>query len=173
MEFPEFSPDYCPDCGGELGSKHRDGKERLYCGSCDRIIWLNPDIAAGFIVRKDDEVLLQQRKISPHAGKWSIPAGFLELDEKPAEGGKRELEEETGLKATGETEFIDHVLLTHPDGRRVLVAVYYVELKDTEGEIEMDRDEVEKLEFWSFDEVVDRKEELDYDVYLDLIEQIR
>ncbi|QGA80411.1 NUDIX hydrolase [Candidatus Nanohalobium constans] len=173
MEMPEFSPDYCPDCGNRLDSKFIDGRERLFCEECDDVVWLNPDVAAGFIVRKEDKVLLQKRKIEPHSGKWSIPAGYLELDEKPLEGAKRELREETGLKVTGNTQFVDHVSLKHPDGRRVVVAVYLVGFEGVEGELNREEEEVEKLELWKYEKIQENKADLDYEVYLNLIEKIR
>jgi ADP-ribose pyrophosphatase YjhB (NUDIX family) len=173
MTLPEYSPDYCPDCGMELGEKLRDGKKRLYCSNCDQVVWLNPDIAAGFIVQKDDEFLLQKRKIEPHAGDWSITAGYLEIDESPIEAAERELEEEAGLKVTGETSFLGHVQLRHPDQSRVIVAVFHVDFEDVEGELRPEEEEVEKLEFWSLEKIIENREKLDYTDYLDLIEEVR
>jgi len=46
------------------------------------------------------KVLLIKRKKDPFAGKFAIPGGFLDMDEKPEAGAQRELEEETGLKIT-------------------------------------------------------------------------
>ncbi|MFB6100724.1 MAG: NUDIX domain-containing protein [Candidatus Nanohalobium sp.] len=173
MDFPEYSPDHCPDCGEELLSEHRDGRGRLYCRNCGQIVWLNPDIAAGFIVQKEDEFLFQKRKIDPHSGKWSIPAGYLEIDEAPIEAAERELEEETGLEVTGETSFVGHVQLRHPDERRVIVAVFHVDFEDVEGELSPEEEEVEKLEFWKFEEILSRRDELDYTDYLELIGELR
>lgn len=44
------------------------------------------------------KILLIKRKSDPFKGSWALPGGFLEMDEAPEEGVKRELEEETGLK---------------------------------------------------------------------------
>ena len=38
--------------------------------------------------------------IEPGKGKWDIPGGFLEADEHPEAGARRELREETGLTIT-------------------------------------------------------------------------
>ena len=45
------------------------------------------------------KVLLVQRKYDPFKGSWARPGGFLEDEEPLEEGAKRELEEETGLRA--------------------------------------------------------------------------
>lgn len=44
-------------------------------------------------------VLLIERKHEPFAGRWAIPGGFLEMNEEPDAGARRELTEETGLEA--------------------------------------------------------------------------
>jgi 8-oxo-dGTP diphosphatase len=41
--------------------------------------------------------LLIRRKKDPFADRLAIPGGFLEMDEEPAGGARRELKEETGL----------------------------------------------------------------------------
>lgn len=47
------------------------------------------------------EILLIRRKKDPFAGRWAIPGGFLEPDERIREGALRELREETGLEVGG------------------------------------------------------------------------
>lgn len=44
------------------------------------------------------EVLLIKRKKEPYKDFWALPGGFLEIEETPIEGAKRELLEETSLK---------------------------------------------------------------------------
>lgn len=46
-------------------------------------------------------VLLVRRKHEPFAGKWSLPGGYLDIDEPIEEGARRELREETGLDFQG------------------------------------------------------------------------
>jgi ADP-ribose pyrophosphatase YjhB (NUDIX family) len=43
-------------------------------------------------------VLLCKRNIEPRRGKWTLPAGFMELGETTAEGAARETDEEAGAQ---------------------------------------------------------------------------
>ncbi len=45
-----------------------------------------------------DKVLLCKRNIEPRFGKWTLPAGFMELNETVAEGAARETMEEAGAQ---------------------------------------------------------------------------
>jgi ADP-ribose pyrophosphatase YjhB (NUDIX family) len=46
----------------------------------------------------EGKVLLCKRNIEPRFGKWTLPAGFLEVGETLAEGAARETEEEAGAQ---------------------------------------------------------------------------
>ena len=43
-----------------------------------------------------EQVLLCKRNIEPRRGKWTLPAGFMELGETSSEGAARETDEEAG-----------------------------------------------------------------------------
>ena len=45
-----------------------------------------------------EQVLLCKRNIEPRFGKWTLPAGFMELQETTAEGAARETDEEAGAQ---------------------------------------------------------------------------
>lgn len=44
-------------------------------------------------------VLIVERGRDPHKGKWSLPGGRIEAGETPLDAARRELTEETGLRA--------------------------------------------------------------------------
>ena len=45
-----------------------------------------------------DQVLLCKRNIEPRWGKWTLPAGFMELSETTSQGAARETDEEAGAQ---------------------------------------------------------------------------
>jgi len=71
-----------------------EDRERAVCNQCGFIAYENPKIVAGSVVRSDGRILLCRRAINPRKGFWTIPAGYLELNESPAEAACREAQEE-------------------------------------------------------------------------------
>jgi ADP-ribose pyrophosphatase YjhB (NUDIX family) len=75
-----------------------EGRERAHCPGCGRMIYENAKPCAGAIVLDDEgRILLGKRAIEPFFGLWDIPGGFLEAEEHPEVGARREVREETGL----------------------------------------------------------------------------
>jgi ADP-ribose pyrophosphatase YjhB (NUDIX family) len=58
----------------------------------------NPLNVVGTVPAWGDKVLLCKRNIEPRWGKWTLPAGFMELNETVAEGAARETVEESGAE---------------------------------------------------------------------------
>jgi ADP-ribose pyrophosphatase YjhB (NUDIX family) len=68
------------------------------CLSCDWVFFPDPKVAAGVVVQQDNKVLLVRRIYNPRKGYWTLPVGFVDAGEDPAEAAERECLEETGLK---------------------------------------------------------------------------
>jgi ADP-ribose pyrophosphatase YjhB (NUDIX family) len=75
-----------------------DTKERAVCPACHTVHYENPLTVVGTVPYWGDLVLLCKRNIEPRLGKWTLPAGFMELDETVAEGAARETLEEAGAQ---------------------------------------------------------------------------
>lgn len=75
-----------------------DNHERLVCPDCGFIQYENPKLVVGAVCIWDDRVLLCRRAIAPRIGTWTIPAGFMEMNETSAEGATREVFEESGAR---------------------------------------------------------------------------
>lgn len=71
-----------------------DDRERLTCVDCGYIAYQNPKMIVGAVCLWEGRYLLCRRAIEPRLGAWTIPAGYLELNEATAEGARRETWEE-------------------------------------------------------------------------------
>ena len=121
------SKQYCIGCGGVLGLSHVEGRKRLKCTACGKVIYQNPVPATCVVVVDDqDRLLLVKRNVEPKAGMWCLPGGFMELSETPEEGAVRELEEEAGIKGKIQ-KLLGVTTNPNPDYGTVLLVGYLVE----------------------------------------------
>ena len=95
---------YCKDCGTAVVYRvpdDGDTKLRAVCPACHAVHYENPLNVVGTVPHwgaTGDRVLLCKRNIEPRFGKWTLPAGFMELGESTAEGAARETVEEAGAQ---------------------------------------------------------------------------
>ncbi len=92
---------HCRSCGqGVVYRLPDDGdtRERAVCPACNTIHYENPLNVVGTVPWLGDKVLLCKRAIEPRYGKWTLPAGFMELGETTAQGAARETDEEAGAQ---------------------------------------------------------------------------
>ena len=92
---------HCRQCGSAVENRipdDGDTKLRAVCPACHTIHYINPLNVVGTIPLWGDKVLLCKRNIEPRKGKWTLPAGFMELGETTAEGAARETVEEAGAQ---------------------------------------------------------------------------
>lgn len=88
---------FCSRCGHEMITKQVSDKLRRACPDCGFIHFTDPKVGVGVVVMQDNQILLIRRTMAPEIGKWSIPAGYLDYGEDPAETAVRETYEETNL----------------------------------------------------------------------------
>ena len=79
-----------------------------------------PVTGASVAVFKDGAVLLVQRGRDPYKGFWTLPGGSQELGETLEQAARRELLEETGLRA----------------GKLELAEIFEPMLRDADGKVE-------------------------------------
>lgn len=95
---------HCRVCGNAVVYRlpdDGDTRQRAVCPSCQTVHYDNPLNVVGTVpVWGDDgsQVLLCKRNIEPRRGKWTLPAGFMELGETTAQGAARETVEEAGAQ---------------------------------------------------------------------------
>ena len=117
---------HCRHCGTAVQLRlpdDGDTKERAVCPACGLVHYDNPLNVVGTVPVWGDageQVLLCKRNIEPRKGKWTLPAGFMELGESTSEGAARETTEEAGAQ------FVMEDLLTVMSVPRVgQVHLYY------------------------------------------------
>lgn len=91
---------YCSQCGGEvsLSVPEGDSLPRYICVKCHTIHYQNPKVIVGCIPEWENKILLCRRAITPHRGKWTLPAGFMENNETLVQGAARETMEEANAR---------------------------------------------------------------------------
>lgn len=93
---------HCRECGAAVVYRlpdDGDTKPRAICTVCQTVHYENPLNVVGTVPvwgEQGEYVLLCKRNIEPRWGKWTLPAGFMEMGETMAEGAARETREEAG-----------------------------------------------------------------------------
>ncbi|MEK9726504.1 MAG: NUDIX hydrolase [Candidatus Margulisiibacteriota bacterium] len=96
----------CSNCTQFIVKKIPEGDthERDVCTKCNQIFYQNPKIVTGLIPLYKDKILLCKRNIEPRKNFWTVPSGFMEMNETLKEAALREANEEAGIHAK-----IDHL----------------------------------------------------------------
>ena len=92
---------HCKSCGSAVTYRlpdDGDTRERAICTACHTVHYENPLNVVGTLPIWEDKILLCKRNIEPRYGKWTLPAGFIELGETVAQGAARETDEEAGAQ---------------------------------------------------------------------------
>lgn len=140
---------YCPRCATLLTEEVRFGKNRPVCPACGWIHFVDPKVAAAVLVEQDGRVLLARRVNEPFRGLWTLPAGFINGGEDPAEAAARECLEETGLSVRA-TRVLDIIPgREHPRGADFII-VFQAEI--ISGELKAD-DDADAVEWFSRDQL--------------------
>ena len=143
MANTEFN--YCPRCGTSVIHKELFGRVRAVCPQCEWIHFLDPKVAAAVLIQQDGRVLLVRRAGEPFRGLWSLPAGFINGGEDPAQAAARECLEETGLTVRV-TRVLDIISgKEHARGADFII-VYQAEVINGELKADDDADAVEWFE---------------------------
>lgn len=122
-------PKYCPNCGNNLIVRIHSGQRRPACPVCDWVFFPDPKVAVVVLIKKNDQVLLIQRKYNPKKGYWSLPSGFVDAGEDPKQTAIREIREEIELDIT-EIRLLDVVFSQeHPRGASIII-VYEADVEN-------------------------------------------
>ncbi len=96
--WKEFAKDVrrCLRCGGGLFWRRvvAERQSRFVCGDCRFIVYQNPKIVTATLPVWKGKIVLLRRAIVPALGRWTHPAGYMELGETIEAGAIRETWEE-------------------------------------------------------------------------------
>jgi ADP-ribose pyrophosphatase YjhB (NUDIX family) len=113
---------YCSFCGAAYEPPLKYPRK---CLKCDTQVWANPIPVSVVLVPVVDGdrsgLLVVRRAIEPRKDKLALVGGFLEEHETWAEGGARELREETGVEVEPEKLRTFWFTSTAPKPNRVLL----------------------------------------------------
>jgi len=114
---------FCPSCGGRLEPRRLKATEpeRPVCTACGHVVYLDPKVAVGTIIRTADESLvLVRRAIEPGYGLWVFPGGYVDRGEEIMSAAIREAREESGLDVR-----IDSLVNIYSYGGRSPIIIVY------------------------------------------------
>lgn len=152
--------EYCPDCGRKLTTRPHEGDQQPYCEACDRMFWEQPIPCADTAVIDGDQMLLIKRAHSPHEGTWTLPGGFIDVDESPREAAVRELQEETSVIVDpADLILFDTCNLATPVGWHNIIISFAIPSEKTTGQLSP-RTDAQDARFWSLDELLHSDEKL-------------
>lgn len=142
---------YCPHCAAPLREALIDGVTRRMCSAegCGFIHWNNPIPVVAAIVEHEGDIILAHNRTWPPTW-FGLITGFLESNEAPEAGVKREVAEELSL-APHKVSLVGHYPFEQMN--QIIIAYHVV----AEGSITLNEelDEIkrvspEKLKPWGF-----------------------
>jgi 8-oxo-dGTP diphosphatase len=86
---------------------------------------LTADIVVFALDEHDLQVMLIQRDLTPFAGDWALPGGFVRVEETLDEAAARELQEETGLHDIFLEQLYTFGAVDRDRRERVVTVAYY------------------------------------------------
>lgn len=126
------------------------------------------NIVVGGIIERNGKFLLVQENKEICKGKWNLPAGRLNCDETILEGAKREIFEECGCKV----ELLGILQIGNKKINNDYMVSVIFSTKLLEEDIKFDGNEIVNVKWFSYDEILNMKEELrTYDLITDAIER--
>lgn len=108
----------------------------------------------GAIIERDNKLLLTKRNHEPFKEYWCIPGGHIDFGETPEEAIKREVKEETGLTVKSLNFFGYYSEIYKEINWHAVVLIFTCE---TEGDVEIDLNEVKEYKWFDKKEALKQK----------------
>lgn len=121
----------CPHCA-------RADERPIVCDRCGWRWHANPLPAAAVLLEREQEggtaLLLLRRAVEPGAGRWDLPAGYLDPGESFEQAAVREAREESGI----EIELVELIGVYHSAPANAVTAVYRARAADASTPVSLD-----------------------------------
>ncbi len=137
---------FCPLCGTYLSKPNVTSP--LSCSRCKFVHYEHSRPCVGAVIFNKDKLLLIQRNNAPFRNHWDFPGGFLEPNELPENGLRREVKEE--IDADIEiNNFLGYYLDHYADPNISTLNIYYVcRVLKNEFSITFSDDEIKNVEWF-------------------------
>ncbi len=124
------------------------------------------------IRNKESKYLLQQRALTKkyYPGQWDATCGKVQSGESGIEAAMREVKEELGLDTKKEQYTLFFHEIYH---NSVLLDIFLLELDFLEKDCIIQKEEVEQIKFYSFDEMVEILKNSKDKIYIDTLYKIK
>lgn len=151
---------FCPRCGGPLERCEGNQSHRSCCSLCGFYTYHNPFPVVVATVVDGDSALFVKRARAPDRGCWSMPGGYMEMDEAPEAGAARELFEETGLEVDPkDLTFVGTAYERIDDRRGAVDIIFATPIEKVHGQLRPGDDAADGR-FWRRDEIAANPPEL-------------
>ncbi|HUW21434.1 MAG TPA: NUDIX hydrolase [Candidatus Bathyarchaeia archaeon] len=140
---------FCPFCAKKLQVRSEEERKRKYCSLCSWTYYPHAGSAAAAIIIRDRKVLMVKRRREPYKDYWMFPAGFIEFGEHPLEALKREINEETGLRAK-KASLLD-IIQSIDDGRSPGHFIFFYQVTTTGVTLKTDKEENQDIAWIEID----------------------
>lgn len=141
---------FCPADGTKLGDPSNDSGAK--CPTCGRVWYHNAAPTAGCAIVRGGKALVTKRGRDPEKGRFDIPGGFLEPDEDPLSGVRREIREELSMEIdVGMEDLIQAVPHRYGDDGDWVLALGFI-ARDAKGDPKP-ADDVAEVRWVALDEL--------------------
>lgn len=136
----------CGRCGEKTYIKEEGNDRAIVCPSCNHMVWPKTAPAIIVAITKGDQLLLAHNN-NFKKGFYSVLAGFVEMGETFEDCVRREVMEEVGIKVRN-IKYFGSQPWAFPNSMMVAFTAEY-----SDGEIEIDEDEIAHADWFSKEEV--------------------
>ncbi len=160
VSCPEYTVYYCTTKTERLDSNWIFKDDICVMDNVDKILrkatnmtYVRPSVLA--IIEKNNKILMVKSTRGVSKGFWNLPGGFIDYMEKPEDGLKREVKEETNLDVKKMKLFgVYNHKFENPNVNHQYYMYGFVYLCEVENEPRVVDDEIEEIKYFSVEDAI-------------------